>query len=90
MKWVLTVEDTTTGEKIDLPKGDKVDIPVYRATFAFKGAPLGKEFLKGDTLQLDGTEITLKVTKIDESSVELEATEKGGQPKTIKKPLGSP
>ncbi|MGI9239410.1 MAG: Amuc_1099 family pilus-like system protein, partial [Verrucomicrobiales bacterium] len=87
---VLTVEDSTSGKKIDLIQRIKTDIPIYRATFFYDG-PGGtqtfEEKEKGDTFKLDGTDIEIKLTNVSETEVEFESTAEGKNPKTLKRSL---
>lgn len=87
---VLTVEDSTSGKKIELIQKVKTDIPIYRASFFYNG-PGGpaefKELEKGDTFKLSGTDIDIKITNVTENEAEFEASAAGKAPKTLKRSL---
>jgi hypothetical protein len=85
---VLTVLDAVSGEKIELVQRAKVDIPVYHASFSYRGPGGNSDFEnkgKGDAFKLEGPDLELKVLKITEKEVELEVTAPGKNPKNIKK-----
>ncbi|MFT4547251.1 MAG: hypothetical protein ACI9UA_000187 [Pseudoalteromonas tetraodonis] len=90
----VMVDDSTSGKTIELIQREKVDIPVYKASFAYDGpgagmTPKKDEYDKGDVFKLDGAGTDLKILKITADSAELESTAEGKNPKTIKKSLGN-